>query len=137
MSEVNIPLLRKAVEWVEEQAQLPDDECQWVQSEWTAVRIGNRILDPEFDAGDYTREELLAIAQRGECETTYCVAGYIGVMLSDAYKYTWAPKNQPHVDVFAARALGISENDKWRLFNATNSAEDVRRIAEEIAGQPL
>ena len=34
MSEVNIPLLRKAVEWVEEQAALPVAQSQWDQSAW-------------------------------------------------------------------------------------------------------
>ena len=124
-NEVNIPLLRKAVEWVETQAALPADESEWHQGAWV-----------------WRRED----QEHNTCGTAYCVAGYIGQMLDDQFKDNeWGvdKDGRPcHVAHFAADALGItydrfglSANED--LFHADNTAEDVRRIAEQIAGERL
>jgi hypothetical protein len=42
-----------------------------------------------------------------------------------------------HVSQYAARELGLGPDQAARLFNGDNSIEDVRRIAEAIAGEPL
>lgn len=116
MTELNIPLLRKAVEWVEDEAQKPAVERQWDQSTWI-VGYG--------------------------CGTTYCVAGYVAMLGDERYgdSRLWVDVdgdgNEIHCSDFAQRELGISNAEAAELFFADNSAADVRRIAEQIAGGPL
>lgn len=128
MSELNVPLLRKAVEWVEEQAALPEEQSEWYQGTW---RVSGDILDRS-------------------CGTAYCMAGYIGQLLDERYKESQTVDGM-HVADFAGEALGLDTPDVdatylgvgvighafQPLFHASNTVEDIRRIAEELAGGPL
>lgn len=108
--EVNVPLLRKAVEWVEEQDKLDADDCMWSQELWRW--------------------------SKGDCGTTFCVAGYVAQLVEPRYAdrdYV----NDVHISTRGQRALGLSDEDAAHLFCADNTAEDVRAIAEHIAGEPL
>lgn len=129
MTEVNVPLLRKAVEWVEEQDKLPLEKRAWVQ-EFFILREAAResVADAEYEIG----------FEPG-CGTAYCVAGYIGQMLrpNTFRDNEFDLFHDQHVSDFAAEALGISWEDSEELFAGDNSAEDIRRIAERIAGQKL
>jgi hypothetical protein len=110
--QVNIPLLRKAVEWAEAEATKPPTRRLWWQ-------------------GDYRMETA--------CGTAFCIAGYVGQMLDDRYAETTFVDGT-HVADFAAEALGIDADcadGVDGLFSSNNSIEDVRRIAEEIAGERL
>lgn len=125
---VNIPLLRKAVEWAEASAAAGDGE--WYQGSWmnhnpvVAHNLGLRIWETKF------REALET------CGTAYCIAGYIGQLVDPRYeKTTWV--GNTHVSIAAEEALGITHEQADRLFSGGNTIEDVRRIAEEIAGGPL
>lgn len=138
-TQVNIPLLRKGVEWVEEQAKLSWVEGRaWWQDNWQTpkqyVEGFALMTTPPGHMSDFDR-----IA--AGCGTAYCFAGYIGQLLDPRYaESTWV--DGLHVSSFAARALGLEAGpdpsaEANRLFRATNTAEDIRRVAEEIAGEPL
>lgn len=139
MTMVNVPLLRKAVEWVEEQDKLAvsGHRSEWAQDQWMAYRTDDGLLVDGVFVDDATKAELHRLAERGECGTAYCVAGYVGQLLDESYKYTWSPDGLPAVDDFAERALGLTTNQADLLFGGVNTADDVRRIAEEIAGEKL
>jgi hypothetical protein len=147
MSEVNIPLLRKAVEWVEEQDKLPEAEREWDQTTWASARFTNpndpdSIYDERMlGSGDYymSWDEIQKLAeQRGlKCGTAYCVAGWIGQQTDSAYKLSWNPPGKLPVDDFAADVLGLTAEQADELFDEDNSAADVRSIAEGIAGEKL
>lgn len=122
MSDVNVPLLRKAVEWVEEQAALPDVDREWNQEFWY------------LPAGSH-------FAETG-CGTTYCVAGYVALVSG------WKPfdfhmaedelsKQVVDVPLIARQLLGIDLFQAEELFRAYNTAADVRGVAEAIAGEAL
>lgn len=108
MSEFNLPLLRKAVEWAESEARKPEVECEWYQG---------HFMVPGYEI-DRT------------CGTAYCIAGHVA---SDAGMW---PENGG-VDEVAMDLLGIKFEDAWcdeyGLFCSWNDIEDVRRIAEQIA----
>lgn len=112
MPEVNIPLLRKAVEWAEAEAAKPLPESQWYQG---------------------------AFRQEKACGTAYCIAGYVAQMQDPRYaKDVWA--GGKFVGETAAEALGIKSSmgtEPGHLFYSGNTIEDVRRIAEDIAGERL
>lgn len=129
--EVNIPLLRKAVEWVEYQAALPESQCEWYQGAWIMRQNG-------------WYNEATQQWENAECGTAYCVAGYVAQLVDERFKdsqwITESDGTKAHSSRVAAEALGLPEGRSYdvpQLFAATNTAEDVRRIAEEIAGERL
>jgi hypothetical protein len=123
--EVNIPLLRKAVEWAETEAAKPPELCEWNQGSWVAV------VDPmdrqEIGTG-YTTKSL---GKAQECGTCFCVAGYVVEVVD----------GRTHVDLIpdrAAELLGIDMYEAMAgLFSTDNTIADVRRIAEDLAGERL
>ncbi len=112
---VNIPLLRKAVEWVEAQAALPIEDREWDQMVYRTTG---------------------AQVQRS-CGTVMCVAGYV----ADISGVEWAAPDDymtidgEAADTVAERLLGLPPDH--RLFGGDNTVADVRRIAEGIAGERL
>lgn len=117
-AEVNIPLLRKAVEWAEAEAVKPDGEfCAWRQGEW--------------------RTDM-------KCGTVYCIAGFVAQTVDQRYA-TANTVEDVHVSQFAAEALGLTLGGcgldgctcEVHLFDGANTIEDVRRIAESLAGERL
>lgn len=127
MSQVDIPLLREAVEWAEAEAAKPPELCEWEQSAWVTT------FDPDEEArwgawGTSTTREKMDRAPA--CGTCYCIAGYVAVQVG-------GPGADFRGSASVTGALGITLEDGGRLFRADNSIEDVRRIAEEIAGERL
>lgn len=122
--EPNVPLLRKMVEWVEEQDALPEEK-EWYQGTWFFTKF-----HPE---------------EAEWCDSAMCVAGKVAV--DDG----WVPRVVPphftgevikgekreNVWVVAAWLLGLEMEVADVLFNGDNEAHDIRRIAEEIAGERL
>lgn len=116
---VNIPLLRKAIEWAEAEAAKPAGEfCAWNQG---------------------------AFIMQTACGTAFCIAGYVGQIVDPRYAQAERVDDVP-VGQAAVEALGIPVEDGCRdpgctcgvpLFSATNTIEDVRRIAESLAGERL
>lgn len=125
----NIPLLRKMVEWVEEQDRLEENR-EWYQSEW--------IVTPSEYPELYDEAE-------NWCGTACCVAGKVALMdgwkAADFYSgsATTVTKDGEYREVreVAAELLGIPDYGGHPLFDGNNTATDIRRIAEEIAGEPL
>lgn len=151
----NIPLLRKAVEWVEGQEALNEGR-EWHQADW--------VVFPS----------LSSIQRGGWCETAFCVAGKIAFDLgwniemektSEAFMgpkgqeervYAYAStimsktitdengdqeKVYAYASDIAEQALGQRYVDQPHyvgdLFGGGNTAADIRRIAETIAGEKL
>jgi hypothetical protein len=120
MNNVNIPLLRKAVEWAEAEAMKPPELCEWNQQ--------------MFVSGE-TATSRQRMGKATDCGTCYCIAGWVALQVGED------PRGIDP-DSVAAKALGIPNN--WldeglneHLFDASNSIEDVRRIAESLAGERL
>jgi hypothetical protein len=101
----DVPLLRKLVEWVEEQDKLPPEQKEWNQGEW--------------------------IDRFAVCGTAYCSAGYIGQMLDERYKLNPYVMGI-HVSRFAAINLGLNSRQASCLFNGANSAAAIRGIVTNI-----
>ncbi len=129
---VNIPLLRKAVEWAEAEAAKPRELSEWEQNWWSLSpqvrqeRLGWAEDDPEY----LTAEEKAAYAKAPECGTCYCIAGYVAAV-SGAEVSGWMTEG------VAADLLNLDDDQAGALFEGGNTIEDVRRIAEEIAGERL
>lgn len=125
----NVPLLRKAVEWVEEQEQLDweDENRVWWQKTYvvakavlTSVRNGT--------VGQLSQQAI-------DCQTVYCVAGKICV---DLYGVDVVRRMEPHqISNTARRELGIGYDQANELFYGSNNAEDIRELCEQFAGQHL
>jgi hypothetical protein len=108
--EVNIPLLRKAVEWAEAEAAKPAIDSQWVQGLWVSnpSDVAEELIeDTPLDewSGTQYRQAVAAIAPE-HCGTAYCIAGNVGQSLDARYATTDVVENV-HVAHFAANALGI------------------------------
>lgn len=116
----NIPLLRKAVEWAEAEAQKPEDQRQWNQTYW---------------------------AQATECGTAYCLAGYTvmaavpgaeAVLQLGGFDgdYDLHVNGEPALwSETAQEALGITRDERLDLFDGMNRIGDIRAAAERIAAR--
>ncbi len=111
-NDVNIPLLRKAVEWVEEQDALPIETRSWMQRE---------IILPEA-------HRIHSHGHQPGCGTAFCIAGYVADQVRPGIGWEEA------IPV-AEQALGLPRGHN--LFMMTNSAKTIREVAERIAGERL
>lgn len=132
---LDIPLLRKAVEWVETEAARPEGGA-WNQGQW--VFNITQYLDRHDDRTD-AEAYLQQLGIATSCGTAYCVAGYIGQLLNPGYETTdhcMINGEDTHVSDFAQVALGLTMNERDRLFDGDNdAAETVRKVAESIAAR--
>lgn len=122
LMEPNIPLLRKVVEWVEWQDQLEEGK-EWYQGTW-------------FHQNYFAEEEW--------CDSAMCVAGKVvtdagWVLVKQDLSRSLVAKNGYMEAVWdvAAELLGLDDITAGNLFDGGNEAHDIRRIAEEIAGERL
>jgi hypothetical protein len=125
--QVNIPLLRKAVEWAEAEAAKPEREREWDQGYWVTL--------PVMRAAELGLDE-------AQCGTVYCIAGWTCHAAGEDFKrdsdtLLSRTAEDVHISDRAAELLGIDRLAASALFNGGNTIEDVRRIAEEIAGERL
>lgn len=147
---LNVPLLRKAVEWVEHEAAKPEIDREWYQGTYVATpRQHARALAWWAVADDAELPEVDEMAARLEphCGTAYCVAGYVAQLVDERFagkSYIFAPDDPDadddgdlHCSALAARELGLSMDQAYDLFYAGNTAADVRRHAEGFAGEAL
>jgi hypothetical protein len=128
---VNIPLLRKAVEWAEAEAAKPWELSEWNQSMWA---MPASALVRYHDGAK----------KAPECGTCYCIAGFVSSLHAaevradgDCADLLDADGFVIEEDEYAQNALGLTERQANTLFRASNTIEDVRRIAESIAGERL
>lgn len=120
-TQVNIPLLRKAVEWAEAEAAKPFADSEWEQRFY--------VISAD-DAGENTPWGRIRLQKSPECGTCYCIAGWT------------AQQESPQSPMYDSRdiataALGLNIGQADALFHASNTIENVRRIAENIAGERL
>jgi hypothetical protein len=132
MTEVNVPLLRKAVEWVETQDQLPDIDREW----WQGVYVCPPISKAMFLLGEFVHNRKHYAQVAAHCGSAYCVAGYIGQMLDQRYASN-DHVDGVHVSELAREALGLTEEQAGQLFAGSNTAPTIRLLAETFAGEAL
>lgn len=136
--EVNVPLLRKSVEWAEAEAAKGHLLSEWYQGQWVVKNPATyEFLDGPLEStgGRYTKSP--------ECGTCFCIAGFtvanelgeeaVAEMMQNPYSNPYGV----FVNESAANLLGLNPQQASRLFDACNDIEDVRAIAEEIAGERL
>ena len=133
MNGVNIPELRKAVEWVEEQAELARRglPSEWDQALWVS----------EVDRYNRQRNTDGNLIIPAPCGTVCCVAGHValehGCYLDADDHFRAANGAEAFAPDVAEKVLGLNQVDASDLFDPSNTSADVRRIAEQIAGEPL
>lgn len=147
---VDVPLLRKALEWAEAEAEKPEELRSWDQA-FFAVSATERLR--YLGALEkVTREKINELVSAGEaCGTVYCLAGYVnGALCVDELEAqgrefngsSYNARGETQAEV-AAELLGIEppvsglRPEPGHLFAGSNSIEDVRRIAESLAGEKL
>ena len=142
MTEVNVPLLRKGLEWVEWQDTLPIIDSEWNQGDYLispTVKAFTMVAGERY-LGNHrlTMLEIEALTTRvaPHCGSAYCFAGYVG-QLEDARYAKTDEVDGVHVGQFAQEQLGITEDQAEALFSADNTAADIRAICESIVGEPL
>lgn len=121
MTEVNIPLLRKAVEWAEAEAAKPVGD--WFQPLTVVPR---------------EEREQLGLGVAEGCGTAYCIAGYIAAITTGLDNPYDSPdlKGRSICD-FASEQIGIERDAASALWSMSNTIADVRRVAEQFAGERL
>ena len=134
MPEPNIPMLRKEVAWVEEQAARPEIDREWFQGTWV-FRGWERAKHMAWGVArqlGYHEAEVDELADLLEpfCGTSYCVAGHVVHQYAD-------PGVQGSTRRIAQELLGLSKLQADQLFNGDNSAADIRWYAEHFAGEKL
>lgn len=146
----NTPLMRKTVEWVEEQDKLSVEESQWRQGDWCTTKV---VCDGElFSLQSYgtTVEDLGLWAgtyEEVKCGTAFCVAGKIaydagldmdtqGVIVSSEDPHLSGYIGE-HCSEYAEDALGLEPWQSTQLFSGSNGAEDIRRMCEAWTKEKL
>lgn len=129
---VNIPLLRKAVEWAEAEAAKPYELCEWFQGDWVVTPGARKTHRAWLERKGQPIEGLAA----KECGTCYCIAGYAAQVVDPHFADTDEVGDTTAREV-AQEALGITDRQADQLFAGPNTITDVRRIAESIAGEAL
>lgn len=129
----NIPYLRKMVEWVETEAERTEDR-EWYQATWMSPG-----QEAQIDFGQ----------QIDFCDTACCVAGKVALLEGwRPQTYNGSPSSgftgnvirgdeTRHASHVAREVLGLTMDQADVLFEASNTASDIREIAEEIAGERL
>lgn len=133
---VDIPLLRKGLEWVEEQEALPVERRRWNQGQYVVswrFFLDTRLTRRAFDAAA-TQPETAALL---DCGTACCFAGYIAQEAEPGFTEKSIEYQNTYARDVAVDHLGITDGQARSLFDGDNSAAAVRRICEEIAGEPL
>lgn len=144
MEFINTPLLRKAVEWAEEQAALPEGQSLWLQAWWVI---------PE-DAKNKGHRDLRKIHNINPCGTAYCIAGRICAIeegeqaLAEGYHRRMGDRGddaeyreamRPAWAQRAAEYLNVPVTACEVLFRGENRIADVRQAAETLVsvfGEP-
>lgn len=138
-STVNVPLLRKGIEWAEaeDRARTDTKPSQWDQTSW----VGGAPID------ELSYDEMVSSVKltEMECGTTCCIAGWIGFLTLRPGEYingvgTIFNENNVRVEHCSDRAqreLGLDNQQAWDLFYRSHDIESVRTLAESIAGERL
>lgn len=138
MNGVNVPLLRKVVEWAEAESKKPEIDREWKQDLWITTPAAKAFsLFRDVCGVTVKATQVKQVAEH--CGTAYCIAGYIAQSV-DARYVSESEVDGVDVSRVAARELGIEEDlacARGGLFYGSNTIHDIRRIAEELAGEKL
>lgn len=138
-TKIDIPQLRKIVEWAEAEAAKPRELSNWEQGWW----VSDDGKWSEYDADG----EHHIMEKDPSCGTCFCIAGQLA--FCNLNKGEWLDSDVvrdemgDEITSVAARALdllGVTYNQRpqqFPLFSADNSIETIREIAEELAGERL
>lgn len=121
----DIPLLRKHLEWVEEQSKLPSKESSWRQSLWYTSQVEDGVTCGSFRcfAGNVAYE---------------AGAEFIQPLGHSIVHSLLTPDGKEElVSDFAAKRLGINSFAETALFDSRNGVVGIRQICEAIAGERL
>lgn len=156
---LNIELLRAQVKWVEEQDRLPG-KGEWNQAAWLSTRPDpnhvDKLRSSILSRWDVEDGSMLAdLEERNVCGTAYCVAGHLAseagvtstltlsngvtveridpVKVRQKFPAAIDPLHDIDWRAVGAAALGLTPRQVAGLFDASNTAKDIRRIAERIA----
>lgn len=113
----NIALLRKAIEWAEEQQDSGTN--LWDQNIWLSKR---------------------------DCGTSYCIAGYMGQLMEPAFRDDDLAEEKNlqnpmglmgvvHVSEYVRNRLGLTVNQAAVLFQATNTIDNLKDIFETVTNE--
>lgn len=116
---VDVPLLRKAVEWAEAEAARPEVDSQWWQKSYvvSGLKLGRT------------------------CGTAYCIAGYVVALVDGPEEAERLNRDgwgmgAAWVANRASALLGLTDDEAIpSLFVSNNSITDVREVAEQIAAR--
>jgi len=123
---MNIELLDKVVEWVEDQESLGMDDSHWYQGSWWS-----RKTRPVENADPY-------------CGSGMCVAGVVAhwagwvPVFREDYPDVWiadvvTKKGQTrHISALAREELGLNQGQADRLFDGGNGVTRIRNLVEEF-----
>jgi len=139
MSEVNIPLLRKAVEWAEAEAAKPIELSRWEQGVYVSTPEDQRDAVEELKWGRNSGTTERLASKSPECGTCYCIAGYVAQAVDPRFEDRDSIDEPEFITArtVATEALRLDFTQAGYLFDGGNTIEDVRRIAESIAGESL
>lgn len=147
---LDVPLLRKAVEWAEEQDKLPAKKRTWFQGSWSRRE---KVDGPVDDARIYAHENIEE-HERNYCGTNMCIAGKIAQLTGWEPEYVWngigafvyasfASKDGVSKDIadIARDELGVEtlldSSACHMLFHGDNGVVEIRKAAELLAGERL
>lgn len=139
MRTVNVPLLRKVVEWAEAEAEKPEIDSEWNQGLWYTPPFNKAwfLIRDATETSDTDAALVSLLAPH--CGSSYCIAGYIAQSVDERYR-TQNTVNGVESSTVAANELGINESQacsRYGLFYGSNTIHDIRRIAEQLAGEKL
>ena len=111
----DLPLFRKTLEWVRDEAARPIDEREWYQGSWTV-------------AG-----ELIGRS----CGTAYCFAGYVTHLAgytieTGTESIVVTDRGRETIPVVADRLLGLTNAESDDLYMSSNSLAAIEIMAEAI-----
>lgn len=127
---VNVPLIRKLWEWIDEQASLPPEKSEWFQNSWIAFWHKT----PQGEKGE--EREFIEFPEQIplDCFTSYCAAGYIASItpgcewISDDFVAFEGEEHQ--IKLFAMDQLGINYEQASFLFNGINDRRTMKHYLE-------
>lgn len=130
MSEVNVPRLRKAVEWAEAETQKPRELREWEQAFYILPNPKDESAMQRVRGTEWVFEVRQKFGKSQDCGTCFCIAGYVADQVAPGTDYD-------NCSQVAEEALGLNEYQAGCLFSASNSIGEIRRLAETFAGEKL
>jgi hypothetical protein len=123
----NLPVLRKANEWVQAEALLPLAEREWEQSSWMITAPERKLYAVYVTKAE--REAWL------KCGTAYCVAGYVASLdgpVSRTPEGVVIAHDGTQVSEYAQQVLGLTGYEAEELFEGDNSASFIDGFIREV-----